>query len=289
MRILIFGASGMLGNNLFKIFSKNHNFETYGILRNKSKYDNFFDDFKNLEEISDIRNSNEIKKIFKKINPDVVINCVGIIKQKEDINNEIDAIQLNSLIPHSLMKLSKNFGAKLIHFSTDCVFSGKEGNYKETSIPDADDIYGISKRLGEIEDKNALTLRTSIIGHELNTQKSLIDWFLNQKGSVKGYKNAIFSGLTTTEISYILENIILKHKTLSGLFHLSVDPISKFDLLKLVAKIYKKNINIIEDRKVKINRSLNSSKLSLITGYNPPSWDQLIIELNKFYNEKHKR
>ncbi len=288
MKILIFGASGMLGNNLFSIFSENKNFETYGVIRNKSK-NNISKYSKNLEEISDVRNSEEVEQVARKISPDVIINCVGIIKQKENIDNKVQTIEINSLLPHLLFNISKNVGAKFIHFSTDCVFSGKEGNYKETHHPDARDIYGLSKRLGEIDNEGALTLRTSIIGHELFTQDSLIDWFLNQKSSVRGFKNAIFSGLTTVEISKALEKFILNNYALSGLFHLSVNPINKFDLLKLVSEVYKKDINIVEDTDVVIDRSLNSSNLRTITGYNPPSWRELIIELNQFYNEKFKK
>tara|TARA_B100001093_G_C26706058_1_gene961259 strand:+ start:206 stop:1075 length:870 start_codon:yes stop_codon:yes gene_type:complete len=289
MKILIFGASGMLGNNLFNIFSEKTNFETYGVVRNKKKINNMSKYSINLKEISDVRNYEEISRVSEKISPDVIINCVGIIKQREDIDDKTQTIQINSLLPHLLLNISKNVGAKFIHFSTDCVFSGKEGNYTEKHSPDAEDIYGLSKRLGEINGEGALTLRTSIIGHELDTKKSLIDWFLSQKRIVKGFKNAIFSGLTTTEISKVLENIILNNDDLEGLFHLSVNPINKFDLLKLVAEIYKKDIKIIEDNHVIIDRSLNSSNLRSITGYNPPSWRELITELNQFYNEKFKK
>ncbi len=289
MKILIFGASGMLGNNLFNIFSEKTNFETYGVVRNKKKINNMSKYSKNLKEISDVRNYEEISRVSEKISPDVIINCIGIIKQREDIDDKTQTIQINSLLPHLLLNISKNVGAKFIHFSTDCVFSGKEGNYTEKHSPDAEDIYGLSKRLGEINGEGALTLRTSIIGHELDTKKSLIDWFLSQKRIVKGFKNAIFSGLTTTEISKVLENIILNNDDLEGLFHLSVNPINKFDLLKLVAEIYKKDIKIIEDNHVIIDRSLNSSNLRSITGYNPPSWRELITELNQFYNEKFKK
>lgn len=289
MKILIFGASGMLGNNLFNIFSEKTNFETYGVVRNKKKINNMSKYSKNLKEISDVRNYEEISRVIEKISPEILINCVGIIKQREEIEDKTQTIQINSLLPHLLLNISKNVGAKFIHFSTDCVFSGKEGNYTEKHSPDAEDIYGLSKRLGEINGEGALTLRTSIIGHELDTKKSLIDWFLSQKRIVKGFKNAIFSGLTTTEISKVLENIIFNNDDLEGLFHLSVNPINKFDLLKLVAEIYKKDIKIIEDNHVIIDRSLNSSNLRSITGYNPPSWREMITELNQFYNEKFKK
>ena len=150
MKILIFGASGMLGNNLFNIFSEKTNFETYGVVRNKKKINNMSKYSKNLKEISDVRNYEEISRVIEKISPEILINCVGIIKQREEIEDKTQTIQINSLLPHLLLNISKNVGAKFIHFSTDCVFSGKEGNYTEKHSPDAEDIYGLSKRLGKI-------------------------------------------------------------------------------------------------------------------------------------------
>ena len=288
MKILIFGASGMLGHNLFETFSENKNFETFGVIRKNVSVNVFRENAKRIKSISDAREIEEITDLIKEVSPKVIINCIGLIKQKEDLKNIVESIQLNSLFPHLLQIASRDVGAKLIHFSTDCVFSGKKGSYKEEDLPDSVDIYGLSKRLGEIDANGALTLRTSIIGHEIMSDVSLLDWFLNQEDSIKGYKKAIFSGLTTIEISKVLQQIILNNFSLSGIYHLSANPISKYDLLKLVAKIYKKNIEILEDTEVKIDRSLDSSKFSSITGYNPPSWEMLIKDLNNFYNEKFK-
>ena len=288
MKILILGASGMLGHNLFETFSENDQFETFGVIR-KNVNTGFFDkNLKRIKQISDANKIDEISKLLKEVSPKVVINCIGLIKQKNNSQSIADSIELNSLFPHLLHQASLDIGAKLIHFSTDCVFSGKKGNYKEKDKPDSVEIYGLSKRLGEIDSNRALTLRTSIIGHEIKSHVSLLDWFLNQEGSIRGYKKAIFSGLTTIEISKVLQQIILNNFSLSGIYHLSVNSISKYDLLKLVAKIYKKNIEILEDTEVKIDRSLDSSKFSAITGYNPPSWEKLIKDLNNFYNEKFK-
>jgi len=288
MRIIIFGASGMLGHNLFEIFSEIDQFETFGVLRKNVSTDFFKKNLKRIKQISDANKIDEISKLLKEVSPKVVINCIGLIKQKDNLQSIADSIQLNSLFPHLLYKASQDVGAKLIHFSTDCVFSGKRGSYKEKDEPDAIDIYGLSKRLGEINSEGALTLRTSIIGHEIKSHVSLVDWFLKQENSIKGYKEAIFSGLTTIEVAKVLHQIILNNFDLSGVYHLSVNPISKYELLKLVAKTYKKNIEIFEDNEVKIDRSLDSSKFSAITGYNPPSWDILIKDLNNFYNEKFK-
>ena len=278
----------MLGHNLFETFSENKKFETFGVIRKTVSVNVFRENAKRIKSISDAKEIEEITDLIKEVSPQVIINCIGLIKQKDNLKNIVESIQLNSLFPHLLQIASRDVGAKLIHFSTDCVFSGKKGSYKEEDLPDSVDIYGLSKRLGEIDANGALTLRTSIIGHEIMSDVSLLDWFLNQEDSIKGYKKAIFSGLTTIEISKVLQQIILNNFSLSGIYHLSANPISKYDLLKLVAKIYKKNIEILEDTEVKIDRSLDSSKFSSITGYNPPSWEMLIKDLNNFYNEKFK-
>ena len=288
MKLLILGASGMLGNNLFQFFLSKREFETFAIVRNKSSLGKVYAS-KKVREISDIKNIKEFSSVLKKISPNVVINCIGAIKQKNNFNNSSEIIHINSLLPHLLEDACNKVGARMIHFSTDCVFSGKVGNYEEKNEPDAQDLYGLSKRLGEVLNGNSLTLRTSIIGHELSSNLSLLDWFLSQENKVKGYKKAIFSGLTTIEIGKILKEIIFPNHNLSGLFHLSVNPINKYDLLKLVAKEYKKNIKILEDSEFKIDRSLDSSKFSAFTGYNPPSWKELIKELHDFYNEKFKK
>lgn len=288
MKLLILGASGMLGNNLFQFFSSKSEFETFATVRNKSTLGKVYSSKKVLE-ISDIKNLKELNFILKRISPTVVINCIGAIKQKNKLNNTREIIYINSLLPHLLEEACKKVGARMIHFSTDCVFSGKLGKYTEENEPDAQDLYGLSKRLGEVLNENSLTLRTSIIGHELKSNLSLLDWFLSQENKVKGYKKAIFSGLTTIEIGKVLEKIIFPNLHLSGLFHLSVDPINKYDLLNLVAIEYKKNIKILEDSEIIIDRSLDSSKFKALTGYNPPSWQELIKELNDYYNEKFKK
>ena len=207
-------------------------------------------------------------------------------KQKNKINNTGEIIYINSLLPHLLEEACKKVGARMIHFSTDCVFSGKLGKYAEENEPDAQDLYGLSKRLGEVLNENSLTLRTSIIGHELKSNLSLLDWFLSQENKVKGYKKAIFSGLTTIEIGKVLEKLYFQ--SLSGFF-IFLLILNKYDLLNLVAIEYKKNIKILEDSEIIIDRSLDSSKFKALTGYNPPSWQELIKELNDYYNEKFKK
>jgi dTDP-4-dehydrorhamnose reductase len=287
IKILILGSTGLLGSTLLKYFSKKNNFECYGAIR--KKLDTI--KLKNIKNVKlykiNYKKKRDIIKVFNQIKPDLIINCIGIIKQLTKKNKTSEIIRVNSFLPHYLaeiVNLQKKI--RLIHFSTDCVFSGIKGNYKETDLPDASDIYGRSKLLGELSCSNTLTLRTSIIGHELQTKDSLLNWFLNQKKSVKGYKNAIFSGLTTLEIAKVLDKFIIPNKNLEGLYHLSGKTISKYDLLNLIKKVYKRNIKIYINRNVKINRSLNSNSLQQITGYKPNNWNKIIKEMFEFSNYK---
>ena len=183
--------------------------------------------------------------IFSSFKPDVVINCVGIIKQSDNSKHVLDSIPVNSLLPHRLSSLCRLLNARLIHFSTDCVFSGNKGSYLESDNPDPIDLYGRSKLIGEVMDQNTITLRTSIIGHELKSNKSLLNWFLSSQNEIKGYKNAFFSGLTTLEVAKVIEKYILPNPDINGLFHLASDRISKYDLLSKISEVYNHKIRII--------------------------------------------
>ena len=188
-------------------------------------------------------------------------------------------------MPHRLAKICVQRGVRLIHISTDCVFSGSKGMYTERDNPDAEDVYGKSKGLGELLDyPGVLTLRTSIVGHELNGNKSLLDWFLCQEKPVKGFSKAIFSGVTTLELARLIKNILLTEPYLAGLYHVSSSPIDKYSLLTLVAKIYNKKIAITEDESLVIDRSLSSEKLKKAIRYSSPSWEKMLIDLYRFYS-----
>jgi dTDP-4-dehydrorhamnose reductase len=193
---------------------------------------------------------------------------------------------MNAYLPHQLELISKDFGFKLIHFSTDCVFSGKRGYYAECDIPDPIDVYGKSKLLGEVTGKNSLTIRTSIIGHGLEKNKSLIDWFLSQKDYVEGYQNAFFSGLPTVEIAEILNNNIFPNLHLNGLYHLGSNPINKYDLLNIVSEFYKKKIKIIKNTDFKINRVLLSARFIKDFGYVQKDWPSLIKNMHKNFKDE---
>ncbi len=269
MRILIFGASGMLGRTLFKFLSNDDTFHVFGTVRTATVHQNI------IPHVS-VESIDSLSKAFEIAKPHAVINCIGLVKQLSDGNVPLKAIAINSQLPHQLSALCKPTQTRLIQISTDCVFSGAKGNYDEEDIPDAKDIYGRSKLLGEVLDAHALTLRTSIIGHDQSSQKSLLEWFLSQKEQTKGYTRAIFSGFPTIELAKIIKQILCQHQSLTGIYHVASQPINKFDLLSLIAKIYQKTIQIIPDETLTIDRSLNGSRFTQATGYTAPSWPELI-------------
>ncbi|QLE07505.1 SDR family oxidoreductase [Pseudoalteromonas shioyasakiensis] len=277
MKILVLGATGMLGYSIYSNLSEVSIFDVFGTVRNiNGKEDYFKNTLNKLVFGVDIYDFDSVISVVNDINPDVVINCIGLIKQHDISKLHTDAIYVNSLLPHKLAKLCSASGAKLIHFSTDCVFTGADGGYTEDSNPDSIDLYGSSKRLGEVDYGKHLTLRTSIIGHELSSNVSLVDWFLSQSGSVKGFTKAVFSGLPTAYIAKLLIEKILLAGNLSGLYHLSVDPIDKFTLLSLVSKVYSHDLEIQPSEQLTMDRSLNSNKLRNELGLITPSWPELI-------------
>ena len=192
-------------------------------------------------------------------------------------NNIIDALEVNSIFPQRLAEIAADYNARLITFSTDCVFAGDKGNYTEDDAPDALDLYGRSKNFGEISGGDCLTLRTSIVGRELMTRHSLVEWFLSNRGKkINGYKKAIFSGFPTVVIAEIISDLMLNHTALKGLYHLSAEPINKYDLLVLLKKAYKADIEIEPDVDFVMDRSLDSSKFRRATGFEPKSWEEMI-------------
>lgn len=287
-RILVLGAAGMLGSTVYRTLSESPNFETFGTVRSLSSGTGL--DLHQGTIIPDVHVDSEssILKAFALSRPHIVINCVGIIKQLSTAKDHYESILVNSMLPHRLAKYCSVSSAKLIHFSTDCVFSGERGRYTENDFPDADDLYGRSKFLGEVTHSGAVTLRTSIIGHELSTNRSLIDWFLSQSSEANGYQRAIFSGLPTIEVARILRDYVIPNHQASGLYHLSAEPISKFDLLSLVAKIYRKSINIRPDSQFCIDRSLNSTRFQKEFGYHPKTWSELVCGMHDDYLQAYK-
>lgn len=278
MKILVLGVTGMLGNAVFRVFSNSDGYDVWGTLRSGSGKRHFSPSaHSKLFSGIDVLDTDALVTALNTVRPDVVINCVGLIKQLAEANDPLTVLPINAMLPHRLSRLCDLVNARLIHISTDCVFSGEKGMYTEQSQSDAYDLYGKSKYIGEIHERtNTVTLRTSIIGHELGSHYALVDWFLNQKESVKGYSKAVFSGLPTVELARVIRDYVLPQPDLNGLFHVSAEPIDKFALLKLVAKTYGREIQISEDESVKIDRSLDSTLFRQETGYVPSTWPELV-------------
>jgi len=279
VRILILGGNGMLGHQLLISLIKNHDvrvtlrrnlhdYEEFGLFTSENAYTNI-----------DVCSTGHLKEILFDYRPDVVINAVGIIKQRENDNASISNIEINALFPHKLSLLCKNLGARLIQVSTDCVFSGEKGNYTEDDISDARDLYGRCKYLGELKEEHCLTLRTSIIGLELSNRKSLIEWFLAQSGTISGYRKAIYSGITTMEMARVLNKVLTEYPKLFGLYHVASQKISKYKILCDLEKFLDRKNIILPDDTVICDRSLNGTRFMKETGYTVPNWDVMLKEL----------
>jgi len=277
VKVLVVGASGMIGSTVLRVLSENSNWEVFGTIRDKS-VKRFFSATvgERLRADVDVEHQDVLVKTLDQLRPDVVVNCAGLTKHKPDAEDPLVSIPINTLMPHRLAGLCKLIGARLIHISTDCVFSGEKGGYVEDDFADARDVYGKSKALGEVYYPHAITLRISTIGHELQSQFGLLDWFLSQEGQCKGYTRAIFSGLPTVVFAQVLRDVVIPHAELSGLYHVAAKPIGKFDLLKLIADVYGKTIDLVPDDKLIIDRSLDAGRFQLATGYVAPEWPELI-------------
>jgi dTDP-4-dehydrorhamnose reductase len=277
MRVLILGASGMLGHKLWQVCR--NRFETWATVRSSyqeyARY-NLFEAERLLGGV-DISDFYRVVGAFEAIQPTVVINAIGIIKQLPAGKDPIASLSVNSLLPHRLAKLCEATSARLIHISTDCVFSGRKGMYTEKDVPDPLDLYDWSKLLGEVSGPNCLSLRTSFIGRELETTHGIVEWFLsNRGGCVRGYTNAIFSGFPTLILADIIANVIERHPDLSGVYHVSSEPINKYQLLCLLQDAYQIPVEIERFPNVSIDRSLDSSRFRTATRYVPSSWPEMV-------------
>ncbi len=282
MKILVLGVTGMLGNAVFRVFGADPAHETWGTLRMHAAL-RYFPQPTHSRLVCgvDVLDQDALVSVISKVRPDVIINCVGLIKQLADAKDPLTALPINAMLPHRLSRLCVLSGARLIHVSTDCVFAGRKGGYVESDPSDAEDLYGKSKYIGEIHDQPwAVTLRTSIIGHELNSSHALIDWFLSQEGAVRGFSKAVFSGLPTVELARVMKDFVIPRPALSGLYHVAAAPIAKLELLQLVASRYGKQIEIQPDDALVIDRSLDGSRFHEATGYMAPDWPSLIREMH---------
>jgi dTDP-4-dehydrorhamnose reductase len=280
IKVLILGGGGMLGHKLYQIFDKR--FETFVTLRSGFKrYERFnlFDVRRTIEGV-DVTDFDSLSRVFASVKPDVVVNAVGVIKQLKEAKDPIASLTINSLLPHRLALFCQAMNARLISMSTDCVFDGRKGNYTEEDTANAEDLYGRTKFLGEVTGENCLTLRTSIIGRELETSHSLVEWFLsNRGGKVRGFTKAIYTGFPTIVMANIIADVIEKHSELSGLYQVASEPINKHDLLLLLKDAYKVDIEIEPFDDFVLDRSLNGNKFNEATGFKPQTWTELVEEM----------
>jgi dTDP-4-dehydrorhamnose reductase len=221
----------------------------------------------------------QVTETIRLVQPDVLVNCVGVVKQSPVAQDPASSLELNSLLPHRLARACLASRCRLIHISTDCVFSGAKGSYSETDLPDPVDFYGHSKLLGEVTGPGCLTLRTSFVGRELRDGRGLLEWFLAQQGRIRGYTRAVFSGLTTTELSRVIHQRVLPRGDLHGIYHVAAAAISKYDLLLLAREAFGKTIEIDRDTEFVCDRSLNGARFAEATGYQSPDWPEMIGEV----------
>src|ERR1700733_2655532 len=282
-KILVLGASGMLGSAVLRFFAHARDAAVVRSARTAHVLPLLPADLRDRIICGvDAENLDSLTRLFATARPNVVINCIGLVKQMAAADDPLAALPVNSLLPHRLAHLASLSGAQLIHVSTDCVFSDRKGGYRETDAADAGDVYGRSKYLGEVDYPHAVTLRTSVIGHELDSAHGLIEWFLAQQGTVQGYARAIFSGLPTVELARVMHDFVIARPQMRGVYHVSAEPIDKYALLSLVARIYGKTIEVVRDEKLVIDRSLDSTRFRELTGYTPPPWPQLVRAMHEF-------
>ncbi len=273
----------MLGHVVFRHLSMHSRYSVFGAMRGDAARLPACAPGAKLFPQVDVTHADSLARLFDEVRPDAVVNCVGLVKQRMLEADVLEALTLNAMFPHRLSRLCSVSGTRLVHISTDCVFSGARGNYAESDVPDPPDLYGRSKHLGEIADGNAVTLRTSIIGHELSGRNGLLEWFLSQQGTVNGFTQAVFSGLPTQELARVIGDVVLPHPTLAGLYQVASQPISKFDLLALIKQSYGKQTQIKPSPALVIDRSLNAARFLAATGYAAPSWPALIDDMRRHH------
>lgn len=271
----------MLGHKVFQVLS--HRFDTYATFQDSNgqwtRLPMYQDRSRTIGGVNALDIDGVVRAIAR-VKPGVVINCIGIIKQVKEASDPLISLAVNSLFPHRLAELCVATGARMLHVSTDCVFSGRKGKYTEDDVPDAEDLYGRTKLLGEVNRPGCLTIRTSIIGRDFLKQTSLLEWFLSQQGDrVKGYENAIYSGLPTVVLSRIFGDIIADHPTLWGVYQVASERISKYELLMKIRDAMKLDIEIDPCDNPVCDRSLSAAKFATTTGYRIPGWDEMISEL----------
>jgi dTDP-4-dehydrorhamnose reductase len=287
MRILILGGDGMLGHQLLRHFKGRHDvrvtlrlgceaYEAYHLFDRGTAFYGI-----------EARQTDCLLQVIADFRPEAVVNAVGIVKQRPESKELIPTLEINSLLPHRLALVCRTVGTRLVHLSTDCVFSGRKGHYCEADVPDADDLYGRSKLLGEVSEPPCITLRTSMIGPELSRKTGLLEWLLAQRGhTVKGFTKAIFSGFPTSELARIVERILVNVPKAHGIYHVAAEPISKYDLLTLIRDRLRLPITIERDSTFECDRSLDASRFHRDTGYSSPAWEAMIDDMARCMTER---
>ncbi|HXH61707.1 MAG TPA: SDR family oxidoreductase [Fimbriimonadaceae bacterium] len=271
MKVLVMGGSGMLGHTLAETLGPD--FDTFTTVRGESTGPDVIGGV-------DATDAGSVERALRDVRPDAVVNCVGVVKQSPAANCPKTCIEVNALFPHQLYEQCNEVGSRLIHISTDCVFDGARGGYTESDRTNATDLYGRTKALGEVKGPGALTLRTSIIGRETRTQHGLVEWFLaNRGGTVKGYRNARFSGLTTIELSRVIAMLIKDRPDLYGLYNVAAEPIDKCALLTLLNEAFRAEVSILPEDEVFVDRTLDSAKFRNETRFVAPTWAEMVGEL----------
>ncbi|WP_079607553.1 dTDP-4-dehydrorhamnose reductase family protein [Bradyrhizobium erythrophlei] len=275
MKILVLGATGLLGNAVFRSMSKAPAAQVVGTIRRESSRELFApEQAAQLAVVADIEKPDALASLFATVRPDAVVNCIAVGRPAP--GDPMRSIAVYSVLPRHLAHFCRLFGSRLIQISSDGVFSGARGAYTEDDPPDANDVYGISKLLGEVTEPHAITLRSSIIGHELQSKSGLLEWFLSQQGRCNCYTRAIFSGFPTIVLADLIRDVVIPRPGLHGVYHVATPPISKFDLLRLVANRYSKKIELIPDDRANPDRTLVAARFEKATGYVAPDWPTLV-------------
>lgn len=283
MKVLVLGVTGMLGHVVFRLLGHSPGLDVVGVARVPDAA-RWFDATLRARLVTgvDALSDPALRALLERERPAAVVNCVGVVKQLAQADDPLVAIPINALLPHRLAALCAQVGARLVHVSTDCVFSGARGGYREDDLPDATDLYGRSKLLGEVGAPHAVTLRTSIVGPELAGAHGLVAWFLAQPGPVRGWTRAVFSGVPTVELAAVLRDHVLPEPALVGLYHVAAAPITKHDLLVLVARRWGRAVEIVPDDRVAIDRSLDGTRFEAATGWRAPPWPELVRRMHAF-------
>jgi dTDP-4-dehydrorhamnose reductase len=280
-RILILGATGLLGHKLWQRLPAQFP-ETFAAVRRSSDALGKFAMFSGNRVVEgiDALDFSNIEHVLNDIQPSVVVNTIGVTKRKESATDPVASIELNALLPHRLVRWAARNNARVINFGTDCVFSGRLGHYTEDSLTDAEDLYGRTKALGEIRGEHGLTIRSSFIGRELGGRTELLEWALANRGrTIRGFRRAMYSGVSTIFLTRVVGDIIERLPGMCGLYQLAGDTISKYDLIAMVNEVFRADISLVPDDSVGIDRTLDGTRFAKVTGLRVPPWRDLLTEL----------